>query len=85
MDEDEWEAGKQRMTELVRAISPEVTVVIPIRPTSGMFLIALARGKAKKFLSVSEDDLIDLVDDHAIETEVVARVKGALDELSVTG
>ena len=85
MDEDEWEAGKQRMTELVRAMSPEVTVVIPTRPTSGMFLIALARGKAKKFLSVSEDDLIDLVDDHAIETEVVARVKGALDELSVTG
>jgi len=41
MDEDEWEAGKQRMTELVRAISPEVTVVIPTRPTSGLFLIAL--------------------------------------------
>ena len=85
MSEDEWEAGKRRMTELVRAMNPEVSVVIPTRPTSGLFLIALARGKAKKFLSVSEDDLIDLADDHAIETEVVARVKGSLDELTVGG
>lgn len=85
MDDDEWEAGKQRMTELVRAISPEVTVVIPTRPTSGMFLIALARGKAKKFLSVSEDDLIDLVEDHAIETEVLAKVHEAIKDLSAGG
>ena len=85
MDEDEWEAGKQRLTELVRTMNPDVTVVIPTRPTAGTFLIALARGKAKKFLSVSEDDLIDLVDDHAVETEVLAKLKGALDELSVTG
>ena len=85
MDEDEWEAGKQRLTELVRTMNQDVTVVIPTRPTSGTFLIALARGKAKKFVSVSEDDLIDLVDDHAVETEVSAKLKGALDGLSVAG
>jgi hypothetical protein len=85
MDEEEWEAGKQRLTELVRTMNPDVTVVIPTRPTAGTFLIALARGRAKKFVSVSEDDLIDLVDDHGVETEVLAKLKGALDELSVTG
>jgi hypothetical protein len=82
---DEWEAGKQRLTDLVRAMNADVTVVIPTRPTSGTFLIALARGKAKKFVSVAEDDLIDLVDDHAIEIEVLAKVRGALDDLTVAG
>ena len=82
---DEWEAGKQRLAELVRTMNPDVTVVIPTRPTSGTFLVALARGKAKKFVSVSEDDLIDLVDDHAIEAEVLTKLKGALDGLSVPG
>jgi hypothetical protein len=82
---DEWEAGKQRLTDLVRAMNADVTVVIPTRPTSGTFLIALARGKAKKFVSVAEDDLIDLVDDHGIESEVLAKVRGALDDLTVAG
>jgi len=82
---DEWETGKTRLTELVRTMNPVVTVVIPTRPTSGTFLIALALGKAKKFVSVSEDDLIDLVDDHAVEAEVVTKLKGALDGLSVLG
>ncbi len=75
---DEWDEGKKRLTELVRDKASEVTVVIPTRPTGGMFLIALGRGKAKKFLSVSEDDLIDLVDDHADETEVMTKLNDAL-------
>jgi hypothetical protein len=79
---DEWDEGKKRLTELVRDKAAEVTVVIPTRPTGGMFLIALARGKAKKFVSVSEDDLIDLVDDHAVETEVMTKVNDALRELA---
>lgn len=78
---DEWDEGKTRLTDLVRTAAPDVSVVIPTKPTGGMFLIALSRGKAKKFLSVSEDDLIDLVDDHAVETEVMAKVDTALKEL----
>jgi hypothetical protein len=69
------------LTELVRGAASDVTVVIPTKPTGGMFLIALARGKAKKFVTVSEDDLIDLVDDHAVETDVMATVTDALREL----
>jgi hypothetical protein len=79
---DEWDDGKKRLTELVRDRASDVTVVIPTRPTGGMFLIALGRGKAKKFVSVSEDDLIDLVDDHAVETEVMAKLNDALRELA---
>jgi hypothetical protein len=79
---DEWDDGKKRLTELVRDRASDVTVVIPTRPTGGMFLIALGRGKAKKFVSLSEDDLIDLVDDHAVETEVMAKLNDALRELA---
>jgi hypothetical protein len=82
---DEWDEGKARLTDLVRAAAPDVSVVIPVRPTGGMFLIAFARGKAKKFVSVSEDDLIDLVDDHAIESEVMTKVHDALKNLSTGG
>jgi hypothetical protein len=82
---DEWDDGKNRLTELVLAAAPDITVVIPVKPTGGMFLIALARGKAKKFISVSEDDLIDLVDDHAIETEVMAKIHEVIKDLSSGG
>ena len=82
---DEWDEGKTRLTELVRTAAPEVSVVIPTRPTGGMFLIAVARGKAKKFVSVSEDDLIDLVDDHAVETQVLAKVEDAIKDLGSAG
>ncbi len=82
---DEWDDGKQRLTELVHAAAPDVTVVIPVRPTGGMFLIALGRGKAKKFVTVSEDDVIDLVDDHAVESDVMAKVHDAIKDLSAGG
>lgn len=82
---DEWDEGKTRLTDLVRTAAPDVSVVIPVRPSGGVFLIAFARGKAKKFVSVSEDDLIDMVDDHAIETEVLAKVHDAIKDLSAGG
>ncbi len=82
---DEWDDGKTRLTDLVHAAAPDVTVVIPVRPTGGMFLIALGRGKGKKFVSLSEDDVIDLVDDHAVETEVMAKVHAAIKDLPAGG
>ena len=48
------------------------------RPTGGVFLIDFVQGKAKTVVSISEDDLIDLVDDHAVETEVMANVHDAI-------
>lgn len=82
---DEWAEGKKRLTDLVRAINPDVSVVIPTKPSGGTFLIALARGKGKKFITISEDDLLDLVDDHAIETEVLQTVTDALNDASLAG
>ena len=56
-----------------------------VKSTGGVFLIAFARGKAKTFVSISEDDLIDLVDDHAAETEVMGNVHDAITNLSAGG
>jgi hypothetical protein len=36
-------------------------------------------------MSVSEDDVIDLVDDHAVETDVMAKVHDAIKDLSAGG
>ena len=47
-----------------------------------VFLIAFTRGKAKTFVSISEDDLIDLVNDQVVETEVMANVHDAITNLS---
>jgi hypothetical protein len=55
------------------------------RSTGGVFLIAFTRGKAKTVVSISEDDLIDLVGDHAVETEVMANVHDAITNLSAGG
>ena len=55
------------------------------RSTGGVFLIAFARGKAKTDVSPSEDDLIDLADDHPVEAEVMANVHDAITNLSAGG
>ena len=57
---DEWEEGKQKFLELVHEINGTVEVVIPTKPTNSMFLISLTKGPNRKFITVSEDDIIDL-------------------------
>ncbi len=53
------------------------------RSTGGAFLVAFTRDKAKTFILISEDDLIDLVGDHVVEAEVMANVHDAITNLSV--
>ncbi len=50
-----------------------------------VFLIGFTWGKAKRFVSISENDLLDLVDDHAVETEVLANIHDAITNLSAGG
>lgn len=80
--EDEVEAGKQAFIKLVHEIDPQVQIVIPTRSTSDHFLISLTKGKARQFISVSEGDIIDLVEVPEIKREVAAKVKEALQKIS---
>ena len=79
---DEFEDGKKKFLEAVKAIDAAVEVVIPVTPSRGNFLIALSKGKARKFLSVGEDDILDLPEDEKILQKVVGDIKNAIAELT---
>jgi hypothetical protein len=80
--DDEFGDGKTRFLEVVKSLDGEVAVVIPVTPSRGNFLIALSKGKARKFISVTEDDIIDLPEDPTVLEKVTAEVKSAITELS---
>jgi hypothetical protein len=75
---DEWEEGKQKFLEVVREINGTVEVVIPTKPTNSMFLISLTKGQNRKFITVSEDDIIDLPDEVTIRTRVMKTLQDAI-------
>jgi len=75
---DELQEGKQRFLDLVRGVDGAVQVVIPVTPSNSMFLISLTKGTNRKFITVSEDDIIDLPNDTGILTKVTKTVKDAV-------
>jgi hypothetical protein len=82
MDDDEYDEGKTRFLEVVKSLDGDVAVVIPVTPSRGNFLIALSKGKARKFISITEDDIVDLPEDPAVLEKLTAEVKSAIMELS---
>ena len=77
----EIEDGKQKFIEMVKAADPAVAVVIPTSASNSLFLISLTKGKARKFITVSEDDIVDLVLDDLIHDEVEDRIRETISEL----
>ena len=75
---DEMEAGKQKFAELVKGIDSNVDVVIPTTPSNSMFLISLTKGTNRKFLTVNEDDIMDLPNESDVEASVAKLVKDAI-------
>ena len=75
---DELEAGKQRFLEAVKSVDSAVQVVIPVTPTNSMFLISLTKGAHRKFITVPEDDIIDLPHDQGILTKVTKTISDAV-------
>jgi len=78
---DEMEEGKQKFLELVKGIDQMVEVVIPVTPSNSMFLISLTKGANRKFITVPEDDIIDLPNESSILTKVTKTVKDAVASL----
>ena len=75
---DEMEEGKQRFLELVKGLDGAVQVVIPVTPSNSLFLISLTKGSNRKFITVPEDDIIDLPNDVSIQAKVTKTVKDAI-------
>jgi len=59
-----------------------VEVVIPVTPSRGNFLISLTKGKVRKFMSVNEDDIVELSEDEDILKKVTGEVKTAIAEFA---
>lgn len=81
MDIDEIEDGKRKFLEIAHAIDGSIQVVIPVTPSNGMFLISLTKGTNRKFITVPEDDMIDLPHEASIQTGVTKTIKDALEAL----
>lgn len=79
---DEFEEGKSKFLETVKGLDAEVSVVIPVTPSRGSFLISLTKDKTRKFISVNEDDILDLPEDPAILKKVTEEIQRALAELA---
>jgi len=75
---DEIEEGKQKFLELVRGIDQSVQVVIPVTPSNSLFLISLTKGANRKFITIPEDDIIDLPHESSILTKVTKTIKDAV-------
>ena len=78
---DELEAGKQKLRELVHSIDSAVEVVIPTTPSNSLFLISLTKGANRKFITVPEDDVLDLPSEEDILTKTNTMLKEAIGSL----
>jgi len=78
---DELEAGKKDFLELVRGVDSAVQVVIPVTPSNSMFLISLTKGPNRKFITIPEDDIIDLPNEADIRAKVTKVVRDAIGSL----
>ena len=81
---EEFDEGKKKFLEVVKSIDPDVEIVVPVTPSRGNFLIALSKGKARKFISVNEDDLIELPENDDVVTKMTGDLKVAIAGLAVS-
>jgi hypothetical protein len=75
---DEFAAAKARFVALVGEIDPGVTVVIPERSTQDAFRISLTRAGQRRFVTVSEDDMLDLIEDEHAAAKMLAKLRGEI-------
>jgi hypothetical protein len=72
---DEFADAKARFVALVHEIDPDVSVVIPERSTQDAFRISLTRAGNRRFMTVSEDDMLDLVEDERAVARMHAKLR----------
>ncbi len=78
---DELEAGKQKFLEIVKGLDAAVEVVIPTTPSNSLFLISLTKGPNRKFITVPEDDILDLPNEEDILGKTTSMLKEAIGAL----
>jgi hypothetical protein len=78
---DELEDGRAALLALIAGMDDRVQVVIPVRATNDRFLISLSKDGAREFITIAEDDLLDLEQEPAVRREVESTVRAGLAKL----
>ena len=78
---DEFEEGKQTFLELVAALDGAVEVVIPTTPSQSLFKISLSKGANRTFITVHEDDILDLPDVSSVQEKTTALLQETIKAL----
>ena len=78
---DELEEGKQKFLEIIKGLDSAVEVVIPTTPSNSLFLISLTKGANRKFITVPEDDILDLPHEQDILSKTTTMLKEAIGSL----
>ena len=78
---DELEEGKNKFLEIVKGLDADVEVVIPTTPSNSLFLISLTKGANRKFITVPEDDILDLPSEEDILSKTTTMLKEAIGAL----
>lgn len=78
---DELEDGKQKFLDIIKELDASVEVVIPTTSSRSLFLISLTKGPNRKFITVHEDDLLDLPEDSGVQVKTTALLRETLSTL----
>ncbi|UCE64104.1 MAG: hypothetical protein JSU59_02875 [Nitrospirota bacterium] len=78
---DELEEGKQKFLDIIKELDSTVEVVIPTTPSNSLFLISLTKGANRKFITVPEDDILDLPTEEDILSKTTTMLKEAIGSL----
>ncbi|HNP60220.1 MAG TPA: hypothetical protein PKM72_05230 [Nitrospirales bacterium] len=78
---DELEDGKQKFLEIVNTLDSSVEVVIPTTPSRSLLLISLTKGPNRKFITIHEDDMLDLPEESGVQTKITTLLQETLETL----
>ena len=78
---DEFEEGKQKFLELVTALDGTVEVVIPTTPSQSLFKISLSKGANRTYITVHEDDILDLPEVSSVQEKTTALLRETIGAL----
>ncbi|NKB82648.1 MAG: hypothetical protein GKS05_12335 [Nitrospirales bacterium] len=78
---DELEEGKQTFLKIIQGLDATIEVVIPVTPSNSLFLISLTKGANRTFITVHEDDMLDLPNEADIVTKTTTMLSEAITQL----
>jgi hypothetical protein len=78
---DEFEEGKQKFLDLVTTLDEAVEVVIPTTPSQSLFKISLSKGANRTYITVHEDDILDLPEVSSVQEKTTALLRETIGAL----